>query len=84
MRFNTPGSETGEVKSLGIYQFILGRNSARNLGYEIIGSVTGMDEAATIKTYPYYKEDVEIITTPNKGYWIEMGQNDSFPSNINF
>ena len=84
MRFHDPESEAGEVKSLGIYQFILGRNSARNLGYEIIGSVTGMDEAATIKTYPYYKENVEIITVPNKGYWIEMGQNDSFSDQLKF
>ena len=84
MRFHDPESEAGEVKSLGIYQFILGRNSARNLGYEIIGSVTGMDEAATIKTYPYYKENVEIITIPNKGYWVEMGQNDSFSDQLNF
>lgn len=84
MRFHDPESKAGEVKSLGIYQFILGRNSARNLGYEIIGSVTGMDEAATIKTYPYYKENVEIITIPNKGYWVEMGQNDSFSDQLNF
>lgn len=84
MRFHDPNSESGEVKSLGIYQFILGRNSARNLGYEIIGSVTGMDAASSISSYPYYKDGVEIITTPNKGYWIEMGQNDSFSDNLHF
>ena len=58
------------IRSLGIYQFILGRDSARNLGYEIIKKVEGIDGEIT---YPYYKSEVQLTIESNKGYWIEMG-----------
>lgn len=85
MRFNDGGdSDAKTIATLGIYQFILGRDSARNLGYSIITGVTGMEEASNI-TYPYYKnEGVQLTSTDNKGYWVEMTQNDSFPDSMHF
>lgn len=72
----------GKVATLGIYQFILGRNSARNLGYEVITNVSGVDNEIL---YPYYKESgVNITTKQNQGYWVEMVQNDSFSNSDNF
>jgi hypothetical protein len=73
----------GKTATLGIYQFILGRNSPRNLGYEVISGVTGMPDASDI-TYPYYNDNVEIKTTDVKGYWIEMTENNSFGINDDF
>lgn len=85
MRFNDGGdSDAKTIATLGIYQFILGRDSARNLGYSIITNVSGMDEASSI-TYPYYKnEGVQLTSTDNKGYWIEMTQNDAFQNDVHF
>ena len=66
MRFNTGGDPNAKsIATLGIYQFILGRNSARNLGYSIITNVTGMDEASTI-TYPYYKNEGVTLTSKDE------------------
>lgn len=85
MRFNTQGDlDAKSIATLGIYQFILGRDSARNLGYEIITDVEGMEEQSEM-TYPYYKnEGVRLSSNLNKGYWIEMNQNDSFPDDTHF
>ena len=81
IRFYNPNSSELIIRSLGIYQFILGRDSARNLGYEIIKEVKGIDEEIT---YPYYKSEVQLTIESNKGYWIEMGQNDSFADGFGF
>lgn len=81
IRFHNPDSSELVIRSLGIYQFILGRDSARNLGYEIIKEVKGIDEEIT---YPYYKSEVQLTIESNKGYWIEMGQNDSFADGFGF
>lgn len=87
MRFHSLDANEIIVKSLGIYQFILGRDSARNLGYEIITKVTSKDENNPLPdqlTYPYLHNNIEIISDKNKGYWIEFGQNDSFPDDMGF
>lgn len=70
-----------KIATLGIYQFILGRNSSKNLGYDIIKTVSGMDENPT---YPYYKTGVSITTQPNYGYWLEFTENNSFPDELSF
>lgn len=77
------------IHTMGIYQFILGRESPRNLGYEIITGIDGGKESQEITdttkfTYPYYNENVQISCTENKGYWIEMGVNDSFADDFKF
>lgn len=81
MRFKKDKEESKEIVTLGIYQFILGRDSSRNLGYEIITQVNGMEENPT---YPYYKDDVTITTSKNEGYWLEMIENEAFPNDLNF
>lgn len=85
MRFqngvDSKGKPLYKIATLGIYQFILGRNSSRNLGYDIIDSVKGMD---VNPTYPYFKAGVDIVTKQNPGYWIEAVQNDSFSDTLGF
>ncbi len=76
-------NDTG-VHTLGIYQFILGRESPRNLGYEMITDFQKNDGTKlSVKdiTYPYLGEDITLKTEDNNyGAWLEFNQNDS--SNI--
>lgn len=81
MRFKGESNNDAGLHSMGLYQFILGRKSPRNLGYEIINKVTGIDEDIKI---PFYKEGVEITSKINKGYWIEFNHNDSFADDAHF
>lgn len=81
LRFKGSDNDNG-LHSMGIYQFILGRKSPRNLGYEIINKVTGLEE--TNITYPFYKTGVNISVKENKGYWIEMGRNEAFSNDDKF
>ena len=76
------------VKTLGIYQFILGRSSARNLGFEIVTSLTNNgletpqtdpvfnDDKLGIYNYPLILTSASITTKKIQGVWIEFGQND--------
>lgn len=82
LRFKGENASDMGLHSMGIYQFILGRKSPRNLGYEIINSVTGIEDDNI--TYPYYAEGVELGVKVNKGYWIEMNQNVSFGNDDKF
>lgn len=82
LRFYNDDPNVKIIKSLGIYQFILGRDAARNLGYEIIKGVTNINEGEI--TYPFYKPNVQLEVSYNKGYWIEMGENNSFPDDLGF
>lgn len=82
LRFYNENPKVKIIKSLGIYQFILGRDAARNLGYEIIKGVNGIDVGEI--TYPFYKPNVQLEVSYNKGYWIEMGENNSFPDDLGF
>lgn len=76
MRFKGESESDTGIHSMGIYQFILGRKSPRNLGYEIINSISGIEDGNI--TFPYYKKGVTMGVTTNKGYWIEMNQNEAF------
>lgn len=76
------------VKTLGIYQFILGRSSARNLGFEIVTSLTNNgletpqinpsfnDDKLGIYNYPLILTNASITTKNIQGVWIEFVQND--------
>lgn len=81
--YNTNGLD---VHSLGIYQFILGRDSPRNLGYEIITGVQNEDgsEVVPFISYPLYREGVKLSTKSIKGYWFEYGLNESFSDDTEF
>jgi len=80
MRFRSPDNDSKIiVKSLGIYQFLLGRDSPRNFGYEIINNLeTKTAESVEIVknlqknlNYPLYIKGVTISSKINQGYWIE-------------
>lgn len=81
------------VKSLGIYQFLLGRNSPRNFGFEIINGISVKNGNNTQQyvedlkknlQYPLYLTGVSLPTAKNNGYWIEANQNDPFPDDLKF
>lgn len=82
IRFKGENSADLGLHSMGIYQFILGRNSPRNLGYEIVNSVNGIEEGGI--TYPFYAEGINLGVKTNKGYWIEINENQSFSENAHF
>jgi hypothetical protein len=85
MNFYPESGNEISVRSLGIYQFILGRKSPRNLGYEIVtGIINESGQELNTFTYPLYKENVRLATKRIKGYWLEYGLNESFSDNINF
>lgn len=85
MKFKETSNEDSGLHSMGIYQFILGRKSPRNLGYEIIKNVTSSDgEDPTGVTYPFYKTGVNIEVKENKGYWIELNLNTPFDNDTKF
>ena len=88
MKFAVPsGSNDTGVHTLGIYQFILGRKSPRNLGYEIITSVTGADGTSIdpkSMTYPFISRNFTVKTTSNQGIWAEFVENNSWGVSFNF
>lgn len=75
------------AKTLGIYQLILGRNSARNLGFEIVKKLTdnGLDVPVSNPSfsedkigrynYPLVLTGVELETEVIEGVWIEFTEN---------
>lgn len=89
VKFKGENVNDAGIHTMGIYQFILGRKSPRNLGYQIITNIDGSNASQEITdttkfSYPYYNENVQISYKENKGYWIEMGVNDSFGDSFNF
>ena len=83
MKYYKENPDEQSVHSLGIYQFILGRKSPRNLGYEIITGIsnTSGEELAPF-TYPLYRENIKLNTKSIKGYWLEYGLNESIPDDV--
>ncbi len=86
MKFaTTPGSSDTGVHTLGIYQFILGRKSPRNLGYEIITSVTDTNETPiTTMHYPFLDSKFSVNTNSNRGVWAEFSENGSWGASFDF
>lgn len=89
IKFKEENSNDTGIHTMGIYQFILGRKSPRNLGYEIITGIDGSNADSEITdstqfVYPYYNQNVQINCKENKGYWIEMGVNHSFGDEFGF
>lgn len=73
------GGTSFEVHTLGIYQFILGRDSERNLGYKTIERITDRDgnDIGSV-TYPFYARECQITETIIGGYWLEASDNPGF------
>lgn len=68
------------IHTLGIYQFLLGRSSERNLGYKILSSLRDssgneMTEDSLNGQFPVYRTNVGITETSVGGYWIEANEN---------
>lgn len=76
-------TDTG-IHTLGIYQFILGRSSYRNLGYKYIDDIHLSTDPSVkldpskISSYPYYSKDYVINDKNVGGYWIEANDNFGF------
>lgn len=74
------------IHSLGIYQFILGRDAHRNLGYKVINSIKKTENGSTFSigkdkvgsTFPFFETGCIYNETRIGGYWIEAKDNFGF------
>lgn len=85
MRF-APENGKEQIRTLGIYQFILGRDSQRNLGYEFIKGIkdkNGNDFKGSL-SFPLISNEITFETEKIDGYWLEFTENNSFSNNIDF
>lgn len=89
IRFYSGDQQVIDVHSLGIYQFILGRDSEHNLGMkslEYIKDNTGSD--IQIDKVPYYKEGCTIKEFDMQSQWVEAGTTismavtDEYPNGV--
>lgn len=85
LRTNDKNTGTS-IHSLGIYQFILGRDAHRNLGYKVINSITktssgstySIDKSVVGSTFPFFETGCTYNETRIGGYWIEAKDNFGF------
>ena len=85
LRTNDKNTGTS-IHSLGIYQFILGRDAHRNLGYKVINSITKTSSGSTYSigkdvvgsTFPFFETGCTYSETRIGGYWIEAKDNFGF------
>ncbi len=84
VRFYSPETTEVIVKSLGIYQFILGRDSVHNLGMRILDSVQSNNDFITPDVFPYYKESVIFNELNMQSYWIEATKTYNVSKEVNF
>lgn len=89
IRFYSGSQQVIDVHSLGIYQFILGRDSEHNLGMkslEYIRDNTGSD--IQVSTVPYYKEGCTVKEFDMESQWVEAGTtismlvNEQYPNGV--
>lgn len=89
IRFYSGNQQVVDVHSLGIYQFILGRDSEHNLGMkslEYIRDNTGSD--IQVDTVPYYKEGCTVKEFDMESQWVEAGTtismlvNEKYPNGV--
>ena len=89
IRFYSGNQQVIDVHSLGIYQFILGRDSEHNLGMkslEYIRDNTGAD--IQVDTVPYYKEGCTVKEFDMESQWVEAGTtismlvNEQYPNGV--
>ena len=74
MRFYTADTTAVDIEGLGIYQFILGRDSVHNLGLKILESVNdGTGNAIVPDSFPFYREGCTFTEGNEQSYWIEAG-----------
>lgn len=84
-RFYDPDPTKVVVKSLGIYQFILGRNSVHNLGLKVLESVKDKNGDILIPdSFPYYEEGVTFEEADMESYWIEATKTFNVSNTVDF
>lgn len=62
-----------DVRSLGIYQFILGRDSIHNLGLKVLNKVTDVATGGSIvpDKVPFYSPNCRFEENNTEAYWVE-------------
>lgn len=74
MRFYTADTTAVDIKGLGIYQFILGRDSVHNLGLKVLETVNDSTGNAVVPdSFPFYREGCTFTEGNEQSYWIEAG-----------
>lgn len=90
IRFYSPNASLIDIRSLGIYQFILGRDSVHNLGLKVLDSIThesisGETEDVFPNKVPFYQGNCEFNEFDAEAYWIEISdKTPNTASDVNF
>lgn len=81
IRFYTPDPNIIDVHSIGIYQFILGRDSEHNLGMKALSGITDSNGSdIQVDAVPFYKTGCTISEFDMSSQWIEAGTTISMPT----
>lgn len=74
IRFYDSDPYTCDVRSLGVYQFILGRDSVHNLGLKILNKVKDATNTAVVPNkIPYYQANCTMEEADTTAFWVESG-----------
>lgn len=73
-----------DVRSLGIYQFILGRDSVHNLGLKILNKVKDASTGASVvpDKVPFYAPNCQFEEANQDAYWIEATETHNVLSTV--
>lgn len=72
------------VKSLGIYQFILGRDSVHNLGLKVLNNLKKGGENIVPSVFPFYEEGCTFDEANMESYWIEAKDTKNVLKGVDF
>lgn len=81
-RFYTTDINAKDIRGLGIYQFILGRDSVHNLGMKSLQSVKYNGDDIQVNSVPYYQAGCTISEFDTNSNWIEANTTISMPVGV--
>lgn len=81
-RFYTTDINIKDIRGLGIYQFILGRDSVHNLGMRPLQSVKYNGDDIQVNRVPYYQAGCTVSEFDTNSNWIEANTTISMPVGV--
>lgn len=79
MKFRTENVGDISITPLGIYNFNLGRNAYRNLGFRKINSIKKDGANISVTAFPYVAEHTVVDEEDSEANWIEVKDTYSVP-----
>lgn len=74
LRFYDSDPYVCDVRSLGVYQFILGRDSVHNLGLKVLNNIKDSTNAPVVPNkIPYYQSNCTMEEENTSAFWVESG-----------